>query len=87
MVLADLGRFLVLGGAAVAGVLGELGLPALVVVAFAVVSMSVFFDVAYQASLVRLVKRHQLVRGNRVRSGGRFRRDSGSSRAVPHCGR
>jgi MFS family permease len=71
MVLADLGRFLVLGGAAVAGVLGGLGLPALVVVAFAVVSMSVFFDVAYQASLVRLVKRHQLVQGNGALEGSR----------------
>ncbi|MEU6666056.1 MFS transporter [Streptomyces sp. NPDC046727] len=64
MVLTDAGRALVLGAAAVAGLLGGLGLPALLVVAFAVGALSVFFDVAYQASLVRLVKRDQLMRGN-----------------------
>ncbi|MFI6360397.1 hypothetical protein ACIBJF_49575, partial [Streptomyces sp. NPDC050743] len=56
MVLTDAGRALVLGAAAVAGLLGVLGLPALFVVAFAVGALSVFFDVAYQASLVRLLK-------------------------------
>ena len=71
MVLADLGRALVLSGAAVAGLLGGLGLPALLVVAFAVGSLSVFFDVAYQASLVRLVERHQLVQGNSALEGSR----------------
>ncbi|MFC9843803.1 MFS transporter [Streptomyces sp. NPDC060223] len=64
MVLTDLGRALTMGAAAVAGLLSWLGLPALLAVAFAVGSLSVFFDVAYQASLVRLVKRDQLVRGN-----------------------
>ena len=64
MVLTDAGRTLALGAAAVAGVLGWLGLPALFVVAFAVGTLSVFFDVAYQASLVRLVRHDQLVRGN-----------------------
>ncbi|SCF80745.1 MFS transporter [Streptomyces sp. Ncost-T10-10d] len=71
MVLADLGRVLALGGAVVAGLLGGLGLPALLVVAFAVGALSVFFDVAYQASLVRLVKRDQLVRGNSALEGSR----------------
>ncbi|MFF3121057.1 MFS transporter [Streptomyces sp. NPDC057908] len=71
MVLADLGRALALGGAAVAGLLGGLGLSALLVVAFAVGALSVFFDVAYQASLVRLVKRDQLVRGNSALEGSR----------------
>lgn len=71
MVLADLGRALVLSGAAVAGLLGGLGLPALLVVAFAVGSLSVFFDVAYQASLVRLVERDQLVQGNSALEGSR----------------
>jgi len=70
MVLADLGRAMVLCGAA-AGLLGGLGLPALLVVAFAVGSLSVFFDVAYQASLVRLVKRDQLVQGNSALEGSR----------------
>ncbi|WP_371667129.1 MFS transporter [Streptomyces sp. NBC_00289] len=64
MVLTDAGRTLVLGAAAVAGLFGWLDLPALLVAAFAVGALSVFFDVAYQASLVRLVRRDQLVRGN-----------------------
>jgi MFS family permease len=71
MVLADVARALALTGAAVAVFLGGLGLPALLVVAFAVGSMSVFFDVAYQASLVRLVRRHQLVQGNSALEGSR----------------
>ncbi|MFD5497585.1 MFS transporter [Streptomyces sp. NPDC127091] len=71
MVLTDVGRALVLGAAAVAGLLGRLGLPALLVVAFAVGALSVFFDVAYQASLVRLVKRDQLVRANSALEGSR----------------
>ncbi|MFJ2238389.1 MFS transporter [Streptomyces sp. NPDC087859] len=64
MVLTDAGRTLALGAAAVAGLFGWLGLPALFVIAFAVGALSVFFDVAYQACLVRLVRRDQLVRGN-----------------------
>jgi MFS family permease len=71
MVVADVGRTLALGAAALAGLLGSLGLPALLVVAFAVGALSVFFDVAYQASLVRLVKRDQLVRGNSALEGSR----------------
>ncbi|WP_030930863.1 MFS transporter [Streptomyces sp. NRRL B-24720] len=71
MVLADLGRALALGAAAVAGLLGGLGLPALLLAAFAVGALSVFFDVAYQASLVRLVKRDQLVQGNSALEGSR----------------
>ncbi|MFJ1847575.1 MFS transporter [Streptomyces sp. NPDC088146] len=71
MVLTDAGRTLALGAAASAGLLGRLGLPALLVVAFAVGALSVFFDVAYQTSLVRLVKRDQLVRGNSALEGSR----------------
>ncbi|MFG1665362.1 MFS transporter [Streptomyces sp. Y7] len=71
MVWTDAGRALALGAAAVAGLLGVLGLPALLVVAFVVGALSVFFDVAYQASLVRLVKRDQLVRGNSALEGSR----------------
>ncbi|MEU1180181.1 MFS transporter [Streptomyces sp. NPDC005820] len=71
MVLTDAGRTLALGAAAVAGLLGWLVLPALLVVAFAVGALSVFFDVAYQASLVRLVRRDQLVRGNSALEGSR----------------
>ncbi|MFJ8467809.1 MFS transporter [Streptomyces swartbergensis] len=71
MVVTDAGRTLILGAAAVAGLLGWLGMPALLVVAFAVGSLSVFFDVAYQASLVRLVRRDQLLQGNSALEGSR----------------
>jgi MFS family permease len=71
MVLADLGRALALGGVVVVALLGGLGLPALLVAAFAVGALSVFFDVAYQASLVRLLRRDQLLRGNSAIEGSR----------------
>ncbi|UIX35456.1 MFS transporter [Streptomyces sp. GQFP] len=71
MVLADLGRTLALGAAAVAALFGRLSLSTLFVVVFAVGALSVFFDVAYQTSLVRLVKRDQLVRGNSALEGSR----------------
>ncbi|MEV0263815.1 MFS transporter [Streptomyces sp. NPDC050617] len=77
MVLADAGRALALGAAAVAGLLGRLGLTALFVVAFAVGTLSVFFDVAYQASLVRLVARDQWVRGNSALEGSRSAAQTG----------
>lgn len=71
MVLTDVGRALALGAAALAGFFGWLGLPGLLALAFAVGALSVFFDVAYQASLVRLVERDQLVRGNSALEGSR----------------
>ncbi|MEU0162899.1 MFS transporter [Streptomyces sp. NPDC006261] len=71
MVLADAARAVALGAAAVAGLLGLLGLPALFVVAFTVGALSVLFDVAYQASLVRLVRRDQLLQGNSALEGSR----------------
>ncbi len=71
MVVTDAGRTLILGAAAVAGLLGWLGLPTLLVVAFAVGALSVFFDVAYQASLVRLVTRDQLLQGTSALEGSR----------------
>ncbi|MBD0420071.1 MFS transporter [Streptomyces sp. TRM S81-3] len=71
MVLTDAGRALVLGAAAAAGLSGRLGLPALLALAFAAGALSVFFDVAYQVSLVRLVERDQLVRGNSALEGSR----------------
>lgn len=71
MVLTDVGRALALGAAAVAGLFGWLGLPGLLALAFAVGALSVFFDVAYQVSLVRMVDRDQLVRGNSALEGSR----------------
>lgn len=71
MVLTDAGRTLVLGATAAAGLLGWLSMPALLVVTFVVGALSVFFDVAYQASLVRLVRRDQLLQGNSALEGSR----------------
>ncbi|MFG3405436.1 MFS transporter [Streptomyces sp. NPDC048142] len=71
MVLTDAARAVALGAAAVAGLLGLLGLPTLFVVAFTVGALSVLFDVAYQASFVRMVRRDQLVRGNSALEGSR----------------
>ena len=82
MVLADLGRALALAGAAVAAYLGGLGLPGLLVVAFAVGAMSVFFDVAYQASVVRFVGRDRLTEANSALEGSR----SGAQIAGPALG-
>ncbi|WP_217145690.1 MFS transporter [Streptomyces sp. AC627_RSS907] len=77
MVLTDAGRALALGAAAVAGLSGRLGLPPLYVIAFAVGALSVFFDVAYQTSLVRLVRRDQLVGGNSALEGSRSAAQTG----------
>jgi predicted MFS family arabinose efflux permease len=71
MVLADLGRAVALAGAVLAVLLGGIGLPMLLVVAFTVGALSVFFDLAYQASLVRLLRRDQLAEGNSLIEGSR----------------
>ncbi|MWA09039.1 MFS transporter [Streptomyces sp. BA2] len=71
MVVADLGRALALGAIPLAYVLGVLGIPALLVVAFLIGVLSVFFDVAYQASLVRLLDRDRLPAGNSALEGSR----------------
>ena len=44
----------------------------LVAIYFLFWALSVFFDVAYQACLVRLVRRDQLVRGNSALEGHRY---------------
>jgi predicted MFS family arabinose efflux permease len=61
MVYADLGRALVLGAVPLSRVLG---LPFLYGVALVAGVFTVCFDVAYQASLPRLVQRDQLAQGN-----------------------
>ncbi|MGW6020480.1 MFS transporter [Streptomyces sp. NPDC055099] len=71
MVVADLGRALALAAIPLAYLLGVLGMPALLVVAFLVGVLGVFFDVAYQASLVRLLRRDQLLSGNSALEGSR----------------
>ncbi|MEU3889090.1 MFS transporter [Streptomyces sp. NPDC029041] len=77
MVLADAGRALALGALALAGLAGGLGMPGLLALTFAVGALSVFFDVAYQASLVRLVERGRLVRGNSALEGSRSAAQTG----------
>jgi len=67
MVMANLGRGLLLGlipFAAVVGILKTVGMPLLYFVAFMVGLLTVFFDVSYQALLPSLVERSQLVEGN-----------------------
>ncbi|MER6116057.1 MFS transporter [Streptomyces sp. NPDC001743] len=77
MVLADCGRALALGAIPAAYLLGVLGLPVLLVVALLVGVLSVFFDVAYQASLVRLVERDRLLQGNSALEGSRSAAQTG----------
>ncbi|WNI24980.1 MFS transporter [Streptomyces sp. ITFR-16] len=71
MVLTDAGRALTLAGVAVAYGLGVLALPGLFVAALLVGVCGVYFDVAYQASLVRLVHRDLLAQGNSALEGSR----------------
>jgi MFS family permease len=71
MILADLGRAVVSVAVPVAYVLGVLDMPLLFVVALLAGSLTVYFDVAYQACLVRLVRRDRLARGNSALEGSR----------------
>ncbi|MEU4620526.1 MFS transporter [Actinoplanes sp. NPDC023801] len=61
MVCSDLGRAVALTVTAVAAVSGTLTLPALLAVTVVVGASSVLFDIAYQASLSRLVDRDLLL--------------------------
>jgi MFS family permease len=71
MVLSDLGRAVVLALIPIALVLDVFGLPWLYGVAFVTGILMVSFDVAYQASLPRLVAREQLPQGNSLLEGSR----------------
>lgn len=51
--------------AAVLGIITKLGIPFLYAVSFSVGFLQVFFDITYQSYLPSLVRRHQLVEGNR----------------------
>src|SRR3989475_7173629 len=51
--------------AAVLGIITKLGIPFLYAVSFSVGFLPVFFDITYQSYLPSLVRRHQLVEGNR----------------------
>jgi MFS family permease len=61
MLGGDAGRAVVLAVAAVTAWAGGLGLPALAVVTVTVGALSVFFDVAYQSSLIRMLDRDVLL--------------------------
>lgn len=64
LIWADIGRALLLGSIPVAFVLGVLGLPQLMFVAFAAAVLSTFFDVADNAYLPTIVPREKLVHAN-----------------------
>lgn len=64
MIIADLGRAIVLGTIPLAAAAGVLGMPQLYAVTFTSGVLTVLFDVAYQAYLPALVAREQIVEGN-----------------------
>ncbi len=64
LIAADLGRALALASIPLAHALGVLSMAQLYAVAFATGVLTVFFDVAYQSYLPRLVLPEQLVEGN-----------------------
>ena len=64
MIWADLGRAVLLGSIPVAAVLGVMGLPQLIVVAFAAAILSTFFDVADRSYLPTIVSPRRLVAAN-----------------------
>ncbi|GAB2809258.1 MFS transporter [Actinoallomurus bryophytorum] len=64
LVVADLGRAVALGSVPLAAALGVLGIGQLYVVVFVVGVLTVFFDVAHQTYLPRLVERARLIEGN-----------------------
>jgi Na+/melibiose symporter-like transporter len=64
LILADIGRALLLGSIPVALLAGSLSIEYMYIVTFLIGVMTVFFDVSYQAFLPSLVGREHLVEGN-----------------------
>ena len=64
MIWSDLGRAVLLASIPVAFVLGILGMPQLIVVAFAAAILSTFFDVADRSYLPTIISRERLVAAN-----------------------
>jgi MFS family permease len=64
LIAGDLGRALALASVPIAHFLGVLSMAQLYAVAFVTGVLTVFFDVAYQSYLPRLVRPEQLVEGN-----------------------
>src|SRR6266581_2612112 len=69
--------------AAVLGVMTKLGIPFLYAISFLVGFLQVFFDITYQSYLPSLVRRDQLVEGNRTHHSGN--RHQHYHRAHRHC--
>jgi MFS family permease len=64
MIVADVGRALLLGTIPLVAVAGVLGLPQLLAVAFLAATLSVFFNTASRAYLPTIVRREQLIGAN-----------------------
>lgn len=64
MIWADLGRAVLLGSIPVAAVLGFMGMPLLIIVAFAAAILSTFFDIADRSYLPSIVSPKRLVAAN-----------------------
>src|SRR5205814_8235564 len=64
LIIADVGRALLLGSIPLSALLGRLGIEQLYAVGLLTGVLTVFFDVAYQSYLPVLVKREHLVEGN-----------------------
>ena len=64
LIAGDLGRAVVLASIPLAHLLGVLGMPQLYLVGLVTGVLTVFFDVAYQSYLPRLVDADQLIEGN-----------------------
>jgi predicted MFS family arabinose efflux permease len=64
MIMADLGRALLLASIPIAALLGLLQIGQLYIVVALVSVLTIFFDVAYETFLPSLVRREQLVEGN-----------------------
>ena len=64
LIVADLGRAMLLLSLPISYALGLLSIPQLVIVGLLVGTLTVFFDVAYQAYLPSLIPKEDLVEGN-----------------------
>jgi MFS family permease len=64
LIVADVGRFIVLSLIPLAYLLGILRIELLYLLAFLVGTLSIFFDVAYRSYLPSLIEREQLIEGN-----------------------
>jgi len=64
LIVADLGRAVLLLTLPISYVLGFLSIPQLIVIGFLLGTLTVFFDVAYQAYLPSLIPKEDLVEGN-----------------------